>query len=111
MNRTGALQRMEAGFRKWTDVDLSAVAFVKETDLRFEQGHITCPSDALMALATDEDWREVLEPTKAWINASLLRTAEGRVIISLLTGPPVDLPEGEEPSINVSVEPRPLEIA
>jgi hypothetical protein len=110
MDRKTALERMEAGFRQWTTVDLSDALFVKETDLLFEGDSITCRREALAPLGADDDWRGMLEPTKAWINASLLTSGTGEIVVSLLVGPPVTLSAGEEPSVNVSLERRPLRI-
>ena len=110
VNRETALERMEAGFGKWIAVDLTDVQFVDEADLSFLRDHITCRREALTALATEDDWRPLLEPTKAWINASLLTTESGQRVVSLLVGPPVKLGPGEAPSINTSVEPRPLRL-
>ncbi len=110
MERVTAFQRMQAGFRTWAEVDLSQATFVMEEDLRFEPDHIACPSEALVAFGSDDDWSELLSPTKTWINASLLTAANGRIFVSLRPGPPAIVPEGKEPSINVSMEPRQLRI-
>jgi len=109
MERSTLVSHLAAALRKW-NVSLVDPRFVAETELTFTNDAITVQRSALRDLA-DPTWDSVLNSDKEWINASLLTTIDGRQVVALLPGRTVGrLSNDRDPSLNVSLEPRPLRL-
>jgi hypothetical protein len=81
--------------------------FVEEPELIFEREAVSCRRESLFGLA-DGRWDAFLESNKAWLNTSLLIAQDGRQVLSVLPGPVVTVEMEREPSVNLSMERRPL---
>jgi hypothetical protein len=102
------IERIRLGFVHWVDVDPAEVRYVHEADLRFEHDAVATRADRVF---DEPAWEELLDPRRRWLNATLLRDAEGRPFVALRGGEPDPrVPPPDEIAIVVSLDPRPLSV-
>lgn len=83
--------------------------FVRESELEFTKERIVTDPSRFFDL--DDDWWDHALTGRGWVNASLLRSADGSpVAIAVHAGPDLADHPACSPSINVSSEPRPVHL-
>lgn len=113
LTRSEALRRILIGMEDWTTLDPKSLRFVSDELLDHDGSDVVTAASNVLSLDTDDDWRDLLDPARTWLNATLHFDEEGRPVISLRAGPrrataEVE-PEADVP-IAVSMEPKPLRL-
>jgi hypothetical protein len=106
MTREQVLERIAHGYAHWVDVDLTALSFLHDDDLRFEGDAVWARADRVV---DEPAWDDLLDPRRRRLNATLLRDGDGRPFVALRAGDwdPRVSPTAEL-AVAVSLEPRPL---
>jgi hypothetical protein len=102
LTREEALDRIRDGLARWFPVDMATVRFVCDADVRYGSDEITLDEADLLDLSSDSAWAAYLDPSRRWLNATLLRTSEFPVI-ALRTGVPDRESGGLDADISIAV--------
>jgi hypothetical protein len=115
MNRSQALNLIQSGLARIARFEPESAMFVLDDDVDYSSGEdVSVSRSDLLHLATDEDWRALLQGSHAWLHANLIEAADGTQVVALRLGPPAAGPRhevgGHELNVNASAERRPLRL-
>ncbi len=113
LTRSEALHRIQSGIEEWTDLEPEKATFVFDERLEHHSDEVVTHASNLLLLDSEDDWRDLLDPARTWLNATLHFDTEGRPVISLRAGPrraPEEVDPQADVPIAVSMEPKPLRL-
>lgn len=113
LTRAEALRRIGLGVKQWMEVDVTDAHFVHDEFLKHDGQTVTTAATDVVPLSQVEDWEDLLDPARSWLNATLHVDAAGRPVISLLAGPKraaAEVDPNAEVPIAVSREPKTLRL-
>lgn len=113
LTRSEALRRILKGLEEWAHLDAQHVRFVRDELLEHRQTEVVTTAENLLVLDREEDWRDLLDPARTWLNATLHFDTAQKPVISLRSGPrrpEEEVDPGVDVPIAVSLEPKPLRL-
>ena len=111
ITRSQALERIRQGISPWADLDMTNVRFLFDEGLEHERDEVVGRRERVRALSNERDWETLLDPSRGWLNATLLRDEDQNPYIALRTGGRGTAhadPGDTEIAITVSIETKPL---
>jgi hypothetical protein len=113
ITRSEAIRRILEGFEEWAQIDAQHVRFVLDERLEHRDTEVVTAAEHVVRLDREEEWSDLLDPARTWLNATLHFDTSHQPVVSLRSGP--RRPDEEvDPAVDVpivvSVEPKPLRL-